>query len=136
MYGSNDMNIKRQDGFNLGEGDLEIRIMWIRAAEDRSSSHSNTGIVRRVLGGVGRAELWGVSKQLKIPPGVGLRGGVKFLIYFVEGGGGGGQPGNPSGYTLGYSASLMVFANHVLRSLHLMIAIQRARYFYPFHSRR
>ena len=33
----------------------------------------------------------GVSKQLKIPPGVGLGGGEKFPIYFLEGGGG---PGN------------------------------------------
>ena len=55
-------------------------------------------------GCIGRAELggWG-SKQLKIPPGVGLGGGVEFRIYFLEGGGGGsGQPGNPSGYTLDY----------------------------------
>ena len=33
-------------------------------------------------------------------PGVGLGGGVKFLILFWRGGGGSGQPGKPSGYTL------------------------------------
>ena len=32
----------------------------------------------------------GASKQLKIPPGGGFGRGVKFLIYFWEGGGGGG----------------------------------------------
>ena len=33
---------------------------------------------------------------------MGLGGGVKFLIYFLERGGGR-QPGNPSGYTLAYT---------------------------------
>ena len=42
----------------------------------------------------------GGSKWLKIPPGVGLGGGVKFIIYVLEGGGGSGQSGNLSGYTL------------------------------------
>ena len=37
-------------------------------------------------------------KVCQIPPGVGLGGGVKLFIYVLEGGGG--QPGNPSGYTL------------------------------------
>ena len=37
--------------------------------------------------GVGRAELWGASKQ-QIPPGVGLGGGVKFVYVFLEGGAG------------------------------------------------
>ena len=43
-----------------------------------------------------------VPSSLKFLPGVGLGRGVKFLIYFLEGrgGGGSGQPGNPSGYTL------------------------------------
>ena len=41
---------------------------------------------RAELGGGG-----GGGKQLKIPPGVGLGGGVKFLIYFLEGGGGAGK---------------------------------------------
>ena len=43
--------------------------------------------------GVGRAELLGggAPSSLKFLPGVGLGGGVKFLIYFWEGGGG---PGN------------------------------------------
>ena len=40
-----------------------------------------------------------MSKQLKIPPGVGLGGGVKFLIYFWEVGGGGNLD-PPPGYTL------------------------------------
>ena len=59
--------------------------------------------------GVGRAELGGggaggCPSSLKFLPGVGLREGVKFLIYFwEEGGGGSGQPGNPSGYTLGWT---------------------------------
>ena len=53
--------------------------------------------------GVGRAELGGGggggSKQLKIPSGGGIGRGCKiFLIYFLEGGGGCGQPRNPSGY--------------------------------------
>ena len=38
----------------------------------------------------------GGSKQLKIPPGVGLGRGVKFLIYFLEVGGGGGGGGRPT----------------------------------------
>ena len=43
----------------------------------------------------------GVPSSLKFLPGVGLGGGVKFLIYFLEGGGGvSGQPGNSSGYIL------------------------------------
>ena len=40
---------------------------------------------------VGRAELWwgwGVPRSLKFLPEVGLGRGVKFLIYFWEGGGG------------------------------------------------
>ena len=36
----------------------------------------------------------GGSKQLQIPRRVGSGRGVKFLIYFWEGGGGSGQPGN------------------------------------------
>ena len=49
----------------------------------------------------------GVPSSLKVLPGVGLGGGVKLLIYIY----GGGQPGNPSGYTplllLHYSAVLL-----------------------------
>ena len=41
----------------------------------------------------------GVPSSLKFLPGVGLGGGVKYLICFLEGGGGG--PGNLE--TLGYS---------------------------------
>ena len=52
--------------------------------------------------------VWGGGgpSSLNFLLGVGLGGGVKFLIYFFFGGGGGGggggsgQPGNPSGYTL------------------------------------
>ena len=45
--------------------------------------------------GIGRTELiggGGGSKRLKFLPGVGLGGGVKFVIYFLGGRGGG--PGN------------------------------------------
>ena len=54
---------------------------------------------------VGRAGLCllggGGPSSLKFLLGVGLGGGVKFLRYFLEGGGGvSGQPGNSSGYTL------------------------------------
>ena len=35
---------------------------------------------------------------------MGLGRGVKFLIYFLEGGGSG-QPGNPSGYTLAFKGT-------------------------------
>ena len=38
----------------------------------------------------------GGSKQLKIPPG----GEFGIFLFFRGGGGGSGQPGNPSGYTL------------------------------------
>ena len=42
----------------------------------------------------------GGSKQLKIPPGGGFGRGCKIsYIFFWRGGGG--QPGNPAGYTLG-----------------------------------
>ena len=47
------------------------------------------------------------TSSLKFLPGVGLLGrGVQFLTYLLEGGGGGGsgQPGNHSGYTLGGGA--------------------------------
>ena len=52
--------------------------------------------------GVGRVELGGGggSKQLKISPGGGFGKGCKISYTFLEGGGGSGQPGNPSGYTL------------------------------------
>ena len=40
--------------------------------------------------GVGRAELWGVSKQLKIPPGGGFQRGCKMSYIFLGGGGGSG----------------------------------------------
>ena len=61
-----------------------------------------------IFRGLGRAELWGgFPSSLKFLPRVGLGGGVKFLIYFLEGGGGSGQSGNPSGYTL----------DHLIRSL-------------------
>ena len=47
----------------------------------------------------------GGPSSLKFLPGVGLGGGVKFLIYLLGGGGRSGPPGNPSGYTL---AQLMI----------------------------
>ena len=50
--------------------------------------------------GVGRAELRGGSKQLKIPPGVGLGGCTcPYHCENIFGKGGSWQPGNPSGYT-------------------------------------
>ena len=49
--------------------------------------------------GVGRAELWGVPSSLKSIPGGGGRFGRGCNISYIFGGGGGG-PGNPSGYTL------------------------------------
>ena len=60
-----------------------------------TSSDTHTAGVR-----VGRAGLGGrVPTSLKFLPGMGLGGGVQFLI-FLLGGGGSGQPGTHSGYTL------------------------------------
>ena len=56
--------------------------------------------------GVGRPELGGGSKQLKIPPGGGFGSGCKMsYIFFWRGGVGGGGPGNlepPLGTPLEY----------------------------------
>ena len=55
-------------------------------------------ILQALRGGHSKGDF---PSSLKFLPGVGLGGGVKFLIYFLEGGGGySGQPGNSSGYTL------------------------------------
>ena len=60
-----------------------------------TSSDTHTAGVR-----VGRAGLGGrVPTSLKFLPGMGLGGGVQFLIFLLGGGGGSGQPGTPSGYT-------------------------------------
>ena len=64
---------------------------------------------------------------IKLLISVGLEWGVKFLIYFLEGGGGSGQPRNPSGYTLGYGpvTPLRMRETYELRmTIHKIISIR------------
>ena len=68
---------------------FNIRISHCRA----SGHHANIPLFQVLVSGprgVGRAELLGGgggSKQLKIPPGVGLGRGCKISYIFLEGGG-------------------------------------------------
>ena len=63
--------------------------------------------------GVGRAELWGVSNQLKIPPGGGFGRGWKISMYFLEGVGFLGQPGNPSAWLHNCAANNWRNCSHI-----------------------
>ena len=70
--------------------------------------------------GVGRAELWGVSKQLKIPPRGGFGTGCKICYIFLEGGGGVRATWRSSGYILGYASSSNHFKCLVYVSGHFL----------------
>ena len=83
----------------------------------------------------------GGPSSLKFLPGVGLGGGVIFLIYFWRGGGSG-QPGNPSGYTPRLSIRLLLsstdgpFTEYTSSCMYLgMRRTFRKRQGLPTHSR-